>query len=337
MVPQLLPASAAASASRTDVIVALDSSIVRRLRTMLKSANVEKEPLNSPLQQKQFLMKKLSSETATWHLTTMTLPMIPNAAMKKQDIGIEGYVTHVTYIQHVFDVVCYKLTQRTIDKLVSYYSTLHSDFVQAINGFVYCASTSELEHLRQNGDGRLQPASREKVTSILMRLIQQFFPCPSLTNHVIATPTFPAQMPKPPLHCISATDESNLLLSVNQRPANITMRWPSCIVESRLLASGCPLLEPGYSAVSSFITQGADIGTTYHQGSTSCMVVPSILPCQYPFQNMGNGEGPLFSSHPEQAPIMSSHPTSQVPGNQACSDRFLYTENWGSNEPFFYN
>lgn len=206
----LLPASAAAFAPRSNPTIVLNSKVEPWLTQTLKRINRVKRPLNSVPQHYRCLTETLSGPAAIWTLCSISLPKKPDTELVKDSnplveamfnyelIHVEAYVVHVDMVsQHE---VAFKLTVDSIEDLVKYhkdiYSTdvsastwswaekevqlkkLHEEFVQAINKWVFRAPVRALEGLEEDGAGELLDGRSEDVKNSIMQLFLPLLPPP---------------------------------------------------------------------------------------------------------------------------------------------------------------
>jgi len=206
----LLPASAAAFAPRSNPTIVLNSKVEPWLTQTLKRINRIKRPLNSVPQHYRCLTETLSGPAAIWTLCSIMLPKKPDSELTKdsnplveamfnyQLIHVEAYVVHVDMVsQHE---VAFKLTTDSIDDLVKYHKEiysidvsastwswaekevqlkkLHEEFVQAINKFVFRAPVRALEGLEEDGAGELLDGRSDDVKNNIMQLFLPLLPPP---------------------------------------------------------------------------------------------------------------------------------------------------------------
>lgn len=207
---QLLPASAAAFAPRSNVNVVLASKVEPWLTQTLKRINRVKRPLNSVQQHMRCLTETLSGKNAIWSLCSIMVPKAPDSELRKdsnplvealfnyQLIHIEAYIVHVDMVsQHE---VAFKLTPETIEALVEYHKDIYSvdvaastwnwaekemqlkklqdEFVQAANRYVFRTGVHALEGLEEDGAGELLEGRGEDVKSAIMGLFHPLLPPP---------------------------------------------------------------------------------------------------------------------------------------------------------------
>jgi hypothetical protein len=206
----LLPASAAAFAPRSNPTIVLNSKVEPWLTQTLKRINRIKRPLNSVPQHYRCLTETLSGAAAIWTLCSIMLPKKPDSELVKdsnplveamfnyQLLHVEAYVVHVDMVsQHE---VAFKLTTDSIDELVKYHKEiysvdvsastwswaekevqlkkLHEEFVQAINKFVFRAPVRALEGLEEDGAGELLEGRSEDVKNSITQLFLPLLPPP---------------------------------------------------------------------------------------------------------------------------------------------------------------
>jgi hypothetical protein len=206
----LLPASAAAFAPRSNPTIVLNSKVESWLTQTLKRINKIKRPLNSVPQHYRCLTETLSGANAIWTLCSMMLPRKPDAELVKdsnplveamfnyQVLHMEAYVVHVDMVsQHE---VAFKLTPETIESLVEYHKDIYSvdvsantwtwaekevqlkklqeEFVQAVNRFVFRTGVRALEGLEEDGAGEFLDGRSEDVKNAIMGLFQPLLPPP---------------------------------------------------------------------------------------------------------------------------------------------------------------
>jgi hypothetical protein len=221
MPPQLLPASAAAFAPRaSSVNVVLSSKVEPWLTQTLKRINRVKRPLNSVPQHQRCLTETLSSPTAIWTLTSIMLPKLPDAELRKdsnpliealfnyQLIHIEAYIVHVDMVLR--NEVAFKLTPDSIESLIEYHKDihcvdisantyswsekemqvkkLHEEFIQSINKFVYRTHVSALEGLEEDGCGELLCGKSDEVKNNIIGLFLPLLPPPPRIVDVVRPP-----------------------------------------------------------------------------------------------------------------------------------------------------
>jgi hypothetical protein len=207
---QLLPASAAAFAPRSNCTVVLNSKAEPWLTQALKRINRIKRPLNSVQQHHRCLTETLSGPSAIWTLSSIMLPKAPATELRKdsnplvealfnyQLIHIEAYAVHVDMVsQHE---VAFKLTQDTIDSLIEYHKDIYSvdasastwnwneketqlkklqeEFVQAVNRFVFRTGVRALEGIEEEGAGELLEGRSQDVKNAIMGLFLPLLPPP---------------------------------------------------------------------------------------------------------------------------------------------------------------
>ena len=222
---QLLPASAAAFATRSAPNIVLKTKVDPWLTATLKRINRIKRPLNSVPQHFRCLTETLSAPTAIWTLCSLMLPKAPDAELIKDDnplieavfnykmVTIEAYIVHVDMVSQ--NEVAFKLTPETIEALVEYHKEVHSkdtsastwnwsekevqlkklqeDFVQAANKYVYRTSAMALEGLEEDGAGELLCGRSEEVKTAIMGLFLPLLPPPPRpVDTVRPTPVLPS-------------------------------------------------------------------------------------------------------------------------------------------------
>jgi hypothetical protein len=216
----LLPASAQAFAPRAAPTIVLNTKVEQWLTQTLKRINKIKRPLNSVPQHNRCLTETLSGENAIWCLCSLMLPNKPDADLIKdsnplvegmfnyQLVHMEAYVVHVDMVsQHE---VVFKLTTDSIDTLVDYHKDiysvdaaastwawpekdeqvkkLHSEFIQAINRFVFRTGVRALEGLEEDGAGELLDGRSDDVKNAIMGLFQPLLPPPPRIVDVVRQP-----------------------------------------------------------------------------------------------------------------------------------------------------
>ncbi|KAI9804858.1 MAG: hypothetical protein M1825_001227 [Sarcosagium campestre] len=213
----LLPASAAAFATRAPPNVVLNTKVEPWLTATLKRTNRVKRPLNSAPQHQRCLTETLSASTAIWTLCSIMLPKAPESELRKDDnplvealfnyqlIQMEAYVVHVDLVLQ--NEVAFKLTPESIESLVDYHKDiysidiaantwnwsekdaqlkkLHEEFVQAINKFVYRTNALALEGLEEDGAGELLCGRSEDVKTAIMGLFLPLLPPPPRVVDVV--------------------------------------------------------------------------------------------------------------------------------------------------------
>lgn len=215
---QLLPASAAAFAPRSNPTIVLGSRVETWLTQTLKRISRVKRPLNSVPQHYRFLTETLGADSAIWLLSSLMLPNAPDSELRKDAdplqeaianynlTPIQAYVVHVDMIsQHE---VAFKLTQDTIDALIDYHNDIYSvdiaastyawpekvdqikkmqeAFVQAVNRFVYRTGARALEGLEEEGAGELLEGRSNDVKTAVMNLFLPLLPPPPRIVDLIA-------------------------------------------------------------------------------------------------------------------------------------------------------
>lgn len=225
MPPQLLPASAAAFATRSAPNVVLNTKVDPWLTATLKRINRIKRPLNSVPQHFRCLTETLSSPDAIWTLCTLFLPKAPQSELVSdanplvealsnwQKTDVQAYVVHVDMVSQ--NEVAFKLTPETIESLVEYHKKIYSedtkastlnwsekevqlkklqdDFVQAANKFVYRTNAMALEGLEEDGAGELLCGRSEEVKNAIMGMFLPLLPPPPRPVDVVrATPVLPS-------------------------------------------------------------------------------------------------------------------------------------------------
>ncbi|KAL2043070.1 hypothetical protein N7G274_004130 [Stereocaulon virgatum] len=225
MPAQLLPASAAAFATRSAPNIVLNTKVDPWLTATLKRINRIKRPLNSVPQHFRCLTETLSSPSAIWTLCSLLLPKAPDSELVKNDnplieavfnykmVAIEAYIVHVDMVSQ--NEVAFKLTPETIEALVEYHKEVHSkdtsastwhwsekevqlkklqeDFVQAANKYVYRTSAMALEGLEEDGAGELLCGRAEEVKTAIMGLFLPLLPPPPRHVDVVRpTPVLPS-------------------------------------------------------------------------------------------------------------------------------------------------
>ncbi len=221
----LLPASAAAFATRSTCNVVLNNKVEPWLTATLKRVNRIKRPLNSVLQHTKCLTETLSSPNAMWMLCSMILSKAPDSELRKdsnpliealfnyQLIVIEAYVVHVDMVSN--HEVGFKLTPETIETLVEYHKEIFSidtaantwnwsekeiqlkklqeEFVQAANKFVYRTSALALEGMEEDGAGELLCGRSDEVRTAIMDLFVPLLPPPPRVVDIVRpTPLLPS-------------------------------------------------------------------------------------------------------------------------------------------------
>ena len=225
MPAQLLPASAAAFATRQAPNIVLNTKVDPWLTATLKRINRIKRPLNSVPQHFRCLTETLSSPSAIWTLCSLLLPKAPDSELVKNDnplieavfnykmVAIEAYIVHVDMVSQ--NEVAFKLTPETIEALVEFHKEVHSkdtsastwhwsekevqlkklqeDFVQAANKYVYRTSAMALEGLEEDGAGELLCGRAEEVKTAIMGLFLPLLPPPPRPVDVVRpTPVLPS-------------------------------------------------------------------------------------------------------------------------------------------------
>lgn len=221
----LLPASAAAFATRSNANVVLNSKVEPWLTATLKRINRIKRPLNSVMQHTRCLTETLSSPNAIWSLCSIMLPKAPDSDLRKdsnpliealfnyQLVHVEAYVVHVDMVSQ--NEVAFKLTPETIEFLVDYHKEIFSidtaantwkwsekdaqlkklqdEFVQAANKFVYRTNALALEGLEEDGAGELLCGRSDEVRNAIMNLYVPLLPPPPrIVDIVRPTPLLPS-------------------------------------------------------------------------------------------------------------------------------------------------
>lgn len=225
MPAQLLPASAAAFATRSAPNIVLNTKVDPWLTATLKRINKIKRPLNSVPQHFRCLTEILSSPSALWTLCSLLLPKAPDSELVHDSnpliealfnyrmISIEAYIVHIDMVSQ--NEVAFKLTPETIDSLVEFHKDVHSkdtsastwnwsekevqlkklqeDFVQAANKYVYRTSAMALEGLEEDGAGELLCGRSEEVKTAIMGLFLPLLPPPPRPVDVVRpTPVLPS-------------------------------------------------------------------------------------------------------------------------------------------------
>ena len=225
MPAQLLPASAAAFATRSAPNIVLNTKVDPWLTATLKRINKIKRPLNSVPQHFRCLTETLSSPSAIWTLCSLLLPKAPyselvhdenpliEAVFNYRMVTIEAYIVHVDMVSQ--NEVAFKLTPETIDSLVEFHKEVHSkdtsdhthnwsekevqlkklqeDFVQAANKYVYRTSAMALEGLEEDGAGELLCGRSEEVKTAIMGMFLPLLPPPPRPVEVVhPTPVLPS-------------------------------------------------------------------------------------------------------------------------------------------------
>lgn len=225
MPAQLLPASAAAFATRSAPNIVLNTKVDPWLTATLKRINRIKRPLNSVPQHFRCLTETLSSPSAIWTLCSIMLPKAPDSELIKDSnplieavfnykmVPVEAYIVHVDMVSQ--NEVAFKLTPETIEALVEYHKEVHSkdtsastwnwsekevqlkklqeDFVQAANKYVYRTSAMALEGLEEDGAGELLCGRSEEVKTAIMGLFLPLLPPPPRPVDVVhPTPVLPS-------------------------------------------------------------------------------------------------------------------------------------------------
>ncbi|KAI9846046.1 MAG: hypothetical protein M1838_001428 [Thelocarpon superellum] len=229
MPTNLLPASAAAFAPRSPPTVVLNAKVEPWLTATLKRTNRVKRPLNSSPQHMRCLTETLSGPSAIWTLCSLMLEKAPNAELRKdanplvealfnyQLIHVEAYVVHVDLVLQ--NEVAFKLTPESIDALVEYHKdvysvdaaarthawseketqlkSLHEDFVQAINRFVFRTNALALEGMEEDGAGELLCGRSEEVKQAVLALFVPLLPPPQRLVEVSRPPMLLPSSPSP--------------------------------------------------------------------------------------------------------------------------------------------
>lgn len=225
MPAQLLPASAAAFATRSAPNIVLNTKVDPWLTATLKRINRIKRPLNSVPQHFRCLTETLSSPSAIWTLCSLMLPRAPDSDLIKDSnplieavfnykmVAIEAYIVHIDMVSQ--NEVAFKLTPETIESLVEFHKDVHSkdtsagtwhwsekevqlkklqeDFVQAANKYVYRTSAMALEGLEEDGAGELLCGRSEEVKTAIMGLFLPLLPPPPRPVDVVRpTPVLPS-------------------------------------------------------------------------------------------------------------------------------------------------
>lgn len=209
---QLLPASAAAFAPRSNPTIVLDHQrrVEPWLTQTLKRINRIKRPLNSVPQHFRCLTETLGGASAIWTLASLMLPKAPENDLKKDDnplleaisnfqlVHVEAYVVHVDMVsQHE---VAFKLTPETIEMLTEYHKSIYcvdvaastyswpekdsqikkmqEEFVQAVNRFVFRTGARALEGLEEEGAGELLDGRTAEAKIAVMNLFLPLLPPP---------------------------------------------------------------------------------------------------------------------------------------------------------------
>ncbi|KAI5294034.1 hypothetical protein KEM52_004821 [Ascosphaera acerosa] len=203
----LLPATAAAYLPRSPPQIILHDPVESWLTATLRTSLRVKKPLSKTYQHRRFLTELLGSERATWLLCSVCLPNASTAASLTSAsasvavsdatavpqsqytiLHIEAYVVHIDTVSSPQEMT-FKLTQKTIDALIDFWSThgfvsLHADddaagtewsaqgfvaqddkdeFAAHVNRFVFRTDIHALEGMGEEGDGELLEGRAEKA------------------------------------------------------------------------------------------------------------------------------------------------------------------------------
>ncbi|KAK8211596.1 hypothetical protein M8818_003251 [Zalaria obscura] len=214
---QLLPASAAAFAPRSQPNIVLNTKVEPWLTQTLKRINKIKRPLNSVPQHFRCLTETLGGPSAIWTLASLMFNKAPADELRKdsnplvealynhQVIHIEAYVVHVDMVSQ--NEVAFKLTSETIDALIEYHKDIYSpdlatstyswpekdsqlktiqeEFVQAVNRFVFRTGVRALEGLEEDGAGELLDGRSGDVKNAIMNMFLPLLPPPPRIVDVI--------------------------------------------------------------------------------------------------------------------------------------------------------
>lgn len=321
MPPQLLPASAAAFAPRaSSVNVVLSSKVEPWLTQTLKRINRIKRPLNSVPQHQRCLTETLSSPNAIWTLTSIMLPKAPDAELRTdpnpliealfnyQLIHIEAYIVHVDLVLR--NEVAFKLTPDSIEALIEYHKDIHcvdiaantynwsekelqvkkihTEFIQAINKFVYRTHATALEGLEEDGAGELLCGKSEEVKNNIMGLFLPLLPPPPRIVDVVRPPPLLPSSPAGPSWWSQSTLQAPLPApveswrvlpsspsSTSTPDSNISL-WASMGLNEIQLPSPAPSFSQPYS------TAGLYYNTMQTSAPIPQLPLPSMLaqqPC----------------------------------------------------------
>jgi len=264
----LLPLTAAPFAPRSPPTVVLDTVVNPWLTQTLKRVNRLKRPLNSVPQHTKCLTEILSGPSAIWNLCSILVPREPESQIEAQSqtlsdamylyqfIHVQAYCVSIDMVMS--HEIAYKLTPETISSLVEYHKdvymidqadatwqwtekeaaikSMHEDFVQAVNKYVFRSDKIALEGIEDDGSGELLCGQSEEVRNAIMGLFLPLLPPPPKIVEVRAPvapliPSSPAPgqwwAPTPPINPHLAPVESWKVLPSNTQPplmaSNISM------------------------------------------------------------------------------------------------------------------
>jgi hypothetical protein len=255
----LLPLTAAPFAPRSPPSVVLNTVVNPWLTQTLKRVNRLKRPLNSVPQHTKCLTEILSGPSAVWNLCSILVPREPesqieaqsntlsDAMYKYQFIHVQAYVVSIDMVMS--NEIAYKLTPETISNLVEYHKdvymvdqaectwqwsekeanvkSMHEDFVQAVNKYVFRTDKVALEGIEDDGSGELLCGQSEEVRKAVMGLFLPLLPPPPKVVEVRAPvmPMIPSSpgsaqwwAPTPPINPHLLPVESWKVLPSNNPP-----------------------------------------------------------------------------------------------------------------------
>lgn len=187
------------------------NQMVEKLHQRLEEPDQKLGELNTQMNPRLLpaLSAALASIFQTWTLTSLMLPMAPDAKLQKnsnpqteaplnyQLIHIEAYIV---YLDFPLEQVTFKLTSHSVDALINYYEEVHcmdilentyalpdnrkphDDFLQAINEFVYQTHVSTLD-----AGGLL---CEEELGTIIMNLFTRHRKLPLLREQPSTHPLY---------------------------------------------------------------------------------------------------------------------------------------------------
>jgi hypothetical protein len=251
--------------------VVLDTKVNPWLTQTLKRVNRLKRPLNSVPQHTKCLTELLSGPSAIWNLCSILVPRAPESELEAhsnpltdalsrfQFIHIQAYCVSIDMVMS--NEIAYKLTPETISSLVEYHKdiymidqadatwqwtekeaaikTMHQDFVQAVNKYVFRTDKVALEGIEDDGSGDMLCGQSEEVRIGIMGLFMALLPPPPRIVEVRAPalptiPSSPANLnwwaPTPPINSHIAFNPpvlpSNAPAMVSSpSPVSVTSSW----------------------------------------------------------------------------------------------------------------
>jgi hypothetical protein len=131
----LLPASADAFAPRSQTIVRLESNVHSWLTTILKQIDKSIRSIRNVSQQVRHLERILSSKNAIWTLCSVLISKSPEAdSLRSLDSALAIHCWRMIYVEAYIiyidletqDELAFKLTPKTIEKLIEHHSEVIS-------------------------------------------------------------------------------------------------------------------------------------------------------------------------------------------------------------------